>query len=79
MEKLVNIESATLGATVLAGCGVEVFENIRVAAKSAVQVDKRYDLQSDRRERYDRSDKVYCGACSELVDNVVFKGISAIQ
>ena len=77
VSKTANSEAGLIGAAILAGAGVDLFESVQEGVDCLVQVAERYEPKPDLRSMYDEKFSIYKAAYSALSDQGIFERIAA--
>ena len=78
-ETLNVTDSAVMGAAIMAGVAVGIFENIPDAAKQMIRVDKRFEPIPENAAIYDEMYAIYTSAYEVLAGNGVYDRIAKLQ
>lgn len=78
-ETLNVTDSAVMGAAIMAGVAVGIFENIPDAARRMIRVSKRYEPIPENAAIYDEMYAIYTAAYEALAENGVYDKIAKLQ
>lgn len=59
LERLQHLDTGTFGAALIAAVGSGIYEDLEVAAESAVKIDTVFEPQPEQRERCDEMHDAY--------------------
>jgi xylulokinase len=72
-------DAAVLGAAILGGVGVGIFNDIREGVKNMVKIDKSYVPNKANSEIYNELYSIYCNIYESFEEKKVFEAIAKIQ
>lgn len=76
VSKTADSEAGLIGAAILAGVGVNLFQSVQEGVQSMVQVSERYDPDPELRSLYDDKFSIYKNAYNALADQGIFEQIA---
>ncbi len=79
VETLKVTDTAVIGAAIMGGVGVGIFENIREGTEQMVKVDKKYEPDNKNAKIYDELYDIYCRIYEGLEEKEVFERLAKIQ
>ncbi len=79
VETLKVSECAMLGASIMAGVGAGIFDDIKEGVENMVKIDKKYLPSQKNNKIYDNIYSIYCDIYNSINNTNIFDNISMLQ